>query len=105
MKKSAKKLVISELVLYTYCDDFTLYKFLSLIISIQIAIMVIFIKLYCGNPEIRKFSQRANCTVFTSFPNCTKKKILRKILGFEKMKVEAIYFYKTLCASTASINV
>ena len=104
MKKSAKKLVISELVLYTYCDDFTLYNFLSLIISIQIAIMVIFIKLYCGNPEIRKFSQRANCTVFTSFPNCTKK-FLTKILGLEKMIVEATYFYKTLYTSTASINV
>ena len=85
--KISKNSSYMSLSLYTYCDDFRLYNFLSLIITIQIAIIVIFIKLYCGNLEKRKFSQAANCP----------KKNLTKILGFEKKrKLKWLIFIK-LC--------
>ena len=69
--------------LYTYCDDFRLYNFLSLRITIQIAIMLIFIKLYCGNPEIRNF-QKEQIALFLHHFQTVRKKILTKILRFRK---------------------
>ena len=73
MKKSAKN---SSYLRSYYIHIVTIYNFLNSIITIQIAIMVIFIKLYCGNPEIRKFSQRANCAV--------QKKIWQKFSVWKK---------------------